>query len=147
MPQTVIRVFRTAANAVPLKEWLDQLEVREPVPYAKCLQRILQLEQFGYELRPPACDSLRDGIMELRAKAGRVNYRILYFFCGPNTACLSHGFTKEGKVPEKEMDLAVAEKSLLRVIETPIPLTGRLECATPRTSLMSFAPKWHPVPN
>jgi hypothetical protein len=112
MPQTEIRLFRTAAGFVPLEEWLDELEPREPKAYAKCLQRILQLEQFGNELRRPAADTLRDGIRELRAKAGRVNYRILYFFCGANVACLSHGFTKEGKVPDNEIDLAVARKVL-----------------------------------
>ena len=39
-------------------------------------------------------DLLRNGIYELRAKVGTVNYRVLYFFCGSNVACLSHGLTK-----------------------------------------------------
>ncbi|MEH1871881.1 type II toxin-antitoxin system RelE/ParE family toxin [Nostoc sp.] len=39
-----------------------------------------QLAEYGFELRRPAADLLRDGIYELRAKHVRVQYRILYFF-------------------------------------------------------------------
>jgi hypothetical protein len=34
----------------------------------------------GHELRRPYADYLRAGVHELRARVGRVNYRILYFF-------------------------------------------------------------------
>jgi putative component of toxin-antitoxin plasmid stabilization module len=113
MPQTVIRVFRTAKQHAAFVEWLEELATRQPVAYAKCLERILQLEQFGFELRRPICDMLRDGIRELRVKVGRVNYRILYFFCGENIACLSHGIKKERIVPDKEIDLALERKNLV----------------------------------
>ena len=36
-----------------------------------------------------------------------MNYRVLYFFHG-RTAVVSHGTTKEGAVPPREIDLAVA---------------------------------------
>jgi hypothetical protein len=52
--------------------------------------------------------------MELRARMGKVQYRLLYFFCGPNMACLSHGLTKEGKVPEVDINLAVRRKELVQ---------------------------------
>lgn len=113
MPQTTIRVFRAAAGDVPIQDWLDELEDDNPRVHAKCLQRILALSQLGSELRRPLADILRDGVHELRAKVGRVNYRMLYFFCGANVACLSHGFTKEGKVPENEIDVAVQRKRLV----------------------------------
>lgn len=113
MPQTTIRVFRAANGTVPLQEWLDELEEREPRAYRKCLQRILELSILGYELRRSLADSLRDGIHELRAKVGRVNYRPLYFFCGQNEACLSHGITKEGAVPDDEIDQALRRQSLV----------------------------------
>jgi hypothetical protein len=113
MPQTVIRVFRDADGAISLTEWLDELEESEPRAYTKCLSLILLLAQFGYELRRPHADTLRDGIHELRIKVGTVNYRILYLFMGANIACLSHGFTKESKVPDAEIDLAVHRKRLV----------------------------------
>jgi len=71
------------------------------------------LESLGSELRRPHADALRDGIRELRAKAGTVNYRILYFFCGSNIVCLSHGFTKEAKIPPAEIDTALRRKKLV----------------------------------
>lgn len=52
-------------------------------------------------------DFLRDGIYELRKKRLNINYRILYGFCGKNAVLLSHGCTKEDKVPSKEIDKAV----------------------------------------
>lgn len=113
MPQTAIRVFRDADGSVPLTEWLDGLEESEPRAFSKCLASILLLSQLGYELRRPQADTLRDGIHELRFKVGTVNYRILYFFMGSNVSCLSHGFTKESKVPKAEIDLAVRRKKLV----------------------------------
>ena len=46
-------------------------------------------------------------------RVGTVNYRILYFFSGSNVVCLSHGFTKESKVPDAEIDLALRRKRLV----------------------------------
>ena len=109
MPQTVIRVFRTA-TAIPLMDWLHELQEAEPRAYVKRLAYIRLLAQLGGELRRPITDTLRGGIRELRMKVGSVNYRILYFFCGSNIVCLSHGFTKEDKVPDAEIELAIKRK-------------------------------------
>ncbi len=115
MPQTTLLVFRDASEAVPLVEWLDELEQVEPKAYAKCLARVQQLERLGHELRRPAADILRDKIHELCAKLGRVHYRMLYFFYEKerNVACLTHGFTKEGPVPDAEIDFAIKAKRLV----------------------------------
>lgn len=114
MPQTLVSVFRAANGEIPLKIWLDKLEVEEPRAYAKCLDRILRLEALGYEIREPHSKPLRDGIHELRARIGNVNYRILYSYSGTGIAILSHGITKEGKVPDDEIDTAVARKDLVK---------------------------------
>jgi len=53
---------------------------------------------------------LRDGIYELRARHRNVHYRILYAFIGQNIVLLSHGFTKEKKVPDKEINRAVRNR-------------------------------------
>jgi phage-related protein len=113
MPQTVIRAFRDADGTIPLLEWLDDLEESEPRVFAKCLAFVLLLSQLGYELRRPHADTLKDGVHELRLKVGTVNYRILYFFMGPNIACLSQGLTKESTIPKAEIDLAVKRKRLV----------------------------------
>ena len=65
---------------------------------------------FGYELRRPKSDFLRDGIYELRARKGRVNYRVLYFFHGKNVALLAHALTKEDAVPDVDINRALERK-------------------------------------
>jgi hypothetical protein len=114
MPRTAILVYQRSDNVIPIKEWLDDLEDNEPRAFAKCLAKILLLAEKGNELRRPNADILRDGIYELRTKVGTVNYRILYFFCGSNIVCLSHGFRKEGVIPASEIDDAVKRKKLVK---------------------------------
>lgn len=114
MPQTILRVFRHPTKDAPLLTWLEELEQAEPKAYVRCLQKIQQLEQFGYELRRPAADHLGDGIYELRTKLGRVHYRILYFFHGKNVACITHGFTKEGAIPDTEIERAKRARKLVK---------------------------------
>lgn len=69
-----------------------------------------RLEESGFELRRPTADMLRDGIRELRAKKGHVNYRILYFFHGQNVAILAHAITKEDAIPPIEIERALSRK-------------------------------------
>ena len=81
----------------------------------KCLARLKRLEQLGHELRRPEADLLRDGIYELRIGLQGINYRILYFFHGNIAAVVSHGLTKERRVPPGEIDDAVERKQLFEV--------------------------------
>jgi len=113
MPQTELLVFQDTDGTAPFLNWLKRLEKKQRRAYVKCLGRLLLLSQQGFELRRPHADFLRDGVYELRAKVGRVNYRILYVFCGENVVCISHGITKEKDVPDKEIDLAAERKKLV----------------------------------
>ena len=84
MPRTPVFLFREAAGAVPLLDWLDELPTKAKV---KCRTRIERLEELGHELRRPEADYLRDGIYELRISLQGIQYRLLYFFHG-NTAVI-----------------------------------------------------------
>lgn len=115
MPKTEVRAFRDDfGKEAAICEWLDELEQREPDAYAKCLDRVLQLAKMGNQMRRPQADMLRSGIYELRTKVRRVNYRVFYFFIGKNEAMLSHGNTKEGKVEEGDIELAIKRKKLVQ---------------------------------
>jgi phage-related protein len=70
----------------------------------------MRLEEMGYELRRPEADYLRDGIYELRIRWGGVNYRLLYFFYGNLTAVVSHGLTKERRIPPREIEIAIERR-------------------------------------
>ncbi len=54
---------------------------------------------------------MRNGIYELRAKSGHVQYRLLYFFHGRNIAVLAHALTKEAAVPSLEIERAIRRKA------------------------------------
>jgi phage-related protein len=113
MPSTRIILFQAGEGDVPVLDWLNNLVKRDRKGYANCIARIEQLAEYGFELRRPAADFLRDGIYELRAKHVKVQYRILYFFHGQNVVVLSHAFIKVGnQVPDEDIDLALRYKEL-----------------------------------
>jgi putative component of toxin-antitoxin plasmid stabilization module len=108
MPETDVLIFSTNDGCAPLMEWIDHLQVKVR---DKCIVRIERLSELGHELRRPEADLLRDGIHELRVRYGNVNYRVLYFY-HEGRAILSHGCTKEGAVPDSEIDRAIKNKML-----------------------------------
>jgi phage-related protein len=111
MPRTQLIFFKDDDGTVPVRDWLSELQRRQRRAFAKCIVRIRRLAELGHELRRPEADLLRDGIYELRARDGRVNYRILYFFQGHNVAILAHALTKEDKVPKADIDRALRRKA------------------------------------
>ena len=110
MPQTEVLFYCELDGTAPVLEWLDGLAAKDRRAYSKCVALIERLEAFGFELRRPTADMLRDGVYELRARVGNVNYRLLYFFHGQGVALLTSGLTKEGKVPKAEIERAIARK-------------------------------------
>lgn len=112
MPQTRVVFFKDLDGSVPVLQWLIDLRRTNERAFAKCMVRIERLEEAGHELRRPEADILRDGIYELRAKQGTVQYRILYFFHGRDVAILGHALTKEDKVPTIDIDRAIQRKKI-----------------------------------
>jgi hypothetical protein len=112
MPKTQLVFFRESTGKAPVVEWLAELLRENQKAWANCRAKIEMLANFGHELRRPAADFLRDGIHELRAKQGHVQYRILYFFHGRNVAILAHAITKEDKIPAVDIERAIARKKL-----------------------------------
>ena len=110
MPRTQVVFYRDEVGKVPVVEWLQALRRTDRKAYAKCVVRIRRLVELGHELRRPEADFLREGMYELRAKKGRVNYRMLYFFHGPQVAILGHALTKEGAIPNAEIERALKRK-------------------------------------
>jgi phage-related protein len=110
MPTTQVIFFQDEAGHAPVLDWLQDLQEENAKSWANCRARIVLLSQFGHELRRPAVEFLRDGIYELRAKQGHVQYRILYFFHNRNVAVLSHSITKEDSIPPVEIERALKRK-------------------------------------
>jgi len=112
MPQTELIFFQDDDGSVPVRDWLLELQGKSRRAFAKCVDKLGLLSEQGHELRRPHADMLRDGIYELRARSGNVNYRILYFFHGQNVAVLDHALTKKAKVATKEIDRAIRRKQV-----------------------------------
>ena len=94
MPQTEPIFYQDAKGRVPLLRWFDGL--RKKV-VDKGIAKITLLEKQGNELRFPNCKHIDGDIWSLRFKRGKVNYRILYAFCGQNVVLLTNGTTKESR--------------------------------------------------
>ncbi len=92
-----------------MREWMRSLPSKVA---AKGVGRLERLAHLGHEMRPPEADYLEEGIYELRWRLQSVNYRVLYFFHGRDTVVLSHGFTKEDRIPPMEVDLALRHKAM-----------------------------------
>src|SRR3989442_14863510 len=107
MPKIKVVFYKEDDGSVPILDWLDSLQERV---LDQCTVRIERLAELGHELRRPQADLLREGLYELRIGLGHVNYRILYFFHQRGAAVISHGITKEDKVPAREAERAVARK-------------------------------------
>ena len=115
MPSAKVHFYLSDDGTVPVLDWLRQLRQQDRQGYAKCVVRIQRLAEEGHALRRPEADYLRDGIYELRARQGHVNYRILYFFHGQNVIVLAHGMTKESEVPDTEIERALRRKAAFEV--------------------------------
>lgn len=108
MPAVIL--FREVDGTVPFRDWLDVLPLKAQ---DACIARLQLLKLFGHELRRPHADYLRDGIHELRAKVGGVNYRMLYFFHGQQAVVVSHGVVKQqASVPPFEIERARKRKRM-----------------------------------
>jgi phage-related protein len=107
VPKTEVIIFCEDDGAAPLLVWLDGLQEKVQ---SKIIVRLERLAECGHKLRRPEADFLRDDIYELRIAHRRTNYRILYFFHA-QSAVLSHGITKEARVPPSEIERAIQTRA------------------------------------
>ncbi len=110
MPKTTVYFYQDDDGSIPVRDWLDALRLREAKACSRCIDALGRLEAAGLELRRPNADYLRDGIYELRVRYGKVHFRLLYFFHGSSAVVVGHGLTKEERVPNRDIDLAVRRK-------------------------------------
>lgn len=108
MPQTEVRFYADDDEASPAVDWMaDEIPDKAAL---KLTEKIERLRAEGHQLRRPHADYLRDGIHELRVRHANVHYRLLYFFYKNIAAVISHGCTKEDRVPPREIDAAIENK-------------------------------------
>ena len=129
MPATEVVFYQEEDGTIPVLDWLRELQQKNRAAFDKCLYLVSLLEQFGYELRRPRADLLRDGVYELRTEVRNVNYRLLYGYVGQNVALLAHALTKTAKIPDREIDLALSRLEQFRKNPTRHRATREIEDA------------------
>jgi phage-related protein len=110
LPRTEIFFFRDHDGRAPVRDWLQGLRFANPRAWFNCHARLRLLADLGFEIRRPYADYLRDGLYELRIRAGREQIRILYFFQGQNVVVLAHALRKERFLPESDLRRALDRK-------------------------------------
>lgn len=99
--------FQTEQGRCPAQEFLDGLEL---VAQRKFFFKRQLLEQFGPRLPEPHAKRLAEGIYELRFSGRDADFRMLYFFDGPQ-AIFTNGFKKQTqKAPRREIELAIQRR-------------------------------------
>lgn len=107
MPATELIFFKTVKGVIPMREFLAEVR-KNRATYAACWAAIQALRDYGRDLNRNNMGTLRDGIFELRVTETKPGIRFLFAYVGQDIVLLTHGITKERKVPEPEIDRALA---------------------------------------
>jgi phage-related protein len=111
MPSVRIVFFKDTRGRIPVVEWMQTNRFRDVRQFDRVVSLIDQLRQFGHELRRPISGHLGGGIHELRARAGRVQIRVLYFFHGTERVVLAVVCRKEERIEHKDLWSAIRAKA------------------------------------
>jgi len=99
-----VEYYQDERGRHPVREFLDSLPEKDQ---ARILQTARLLEEFGLQLGAPYVKAVRGKLWELRVRAGRASYRILYFAFVGQRFILLHGFIKKTrKIPSREIEIA-----------------------------------------
>ena len=92
--------YKEDDGTIPVMEFFEKIP---ELVRLKLIARLELLESLGHLLRRPHCDYLGEGVYELRVRQVKTQYRLLYFFYKKEFVVISHGFTKEQKIPPIEI--------------------------------------------
>jgi hypothetical protein len=93
VPEVQVIFYQEEIGKVPVLDWIEETEKMHPKSSLKLIALIKRLQEFGYDLRRPTADIVRDCIYELRTEYKNIQYRIFYFF-HDNNAILCHAISK-----------------------------------------------------
>ena len=100
-----VKFYTTLSGRSPVEEFLDSLSSKEAQKVLWVLQLIEDLEKVSTEYYKPLTNT--DGIVEIRAKLGNNQFRLLGFEHNGKFVVLTNGFKKKDqKVPKSEIELA-----------------------------------------
>jgi phage-related protein len=101
-----VKFFQTGRGDYPVKDFIEEIRIQDPATYAKILQYIELLRDYGPFLKPPYIKKLQDKLYELRILA-TVAVRIFYTI-HKSEFYLLHAFKKKSdKTPPQELSTAL----------------------------------------
>jgi phage-related protein len=104
MSNWTVENYIDARGRSPVEEFFNQLAANDR---ARIDQTIRLLEEFGLQLGPPYVKHLEGKLWELRVRAGRRFYRVIYFAFTGQRFILLHAFLKKTqKTPRREIATA-----------------------------------------
>jgi phage-related protein len=96
--------YATANEREPVREWLKSLDKPDRIAIGTDILAV----QMGWPLGLPLCDSLGNGLWEVRSKLpGRRIARVIFAFDAGAIVLLNGFMKKTQKTPANEIDLAV----------------------------------------
>ncbi len=100
------KFYRTEANNEPVRAWLKTLSRED----RRAIGKYIRKTEYGWPLGMPTCDSLGDGLWEVRSDLGDRISRL--FFCMVSARMvLLHGIVKKSRVaPKVDLDTARSRK-------------------------------------
>jgi phage-related protein len=99
--------YATTKGAAPVRDWLRHLSTED----RRIVGGDIARAEFGWPVGMPLCDSLGNGLWEIRSRLphGRIT-RVIFCVSGGHMALL-HGFEKKTQAtPRHDMNLARARK-------------------------------------
>ena len=99
--------YRTESGRCPVEHFLDSLTAKQSAKATWTLGLIEELEFVPQQYFRKLVDT--DDIWEVRVNIGRVSFRFLSFFDGPNLVVLGHAFSKKTQETRRS-DIHLAEQ-------------------------------------
>ncbi len=99
-----VEVYRDRRGISPVEEFIRRLPAKHQ---ARIAWTVALLQEYGLDLALPYARHLEGKLWELRIRAGRSAYRIIYFAHIGQRFVLLHAFSKKGqKTPRRELEIA-----------------------------------------
>lgn len=87
-----VEYYETSGGRRPVEDFIDSVDTKSKARIARTVDL---LEEFGIDLGMPYARHLEKDLWELRVRASRNQYRIIYFLFADGVFVLLHGLAKK----------------------------------------------------
>ncbi len=100
-----IRFYQNNNKRIPVKEFMDSLEVNDKAKVLACLKNV---EELGFICPRVQFRQIKNSLWEIKIKSANTGFRIFYVAIKNETLVLLHAYQKKSqKAPTKEIEIAI----------------------------------------